>query len=419
MHVNSLRIQKYGWLIEKDSFFKESKEEFSLVGFLGLEGKGKTFLLQNLCKLNLNKKTPKGINIKYFPKNNIACLDTKTSMSKPINYYKQKTMKRFLTNAKSLTEEIRLEMWNDQKLTEMFIEDFVIEYCEVVILVVGVISEAEQVMIHRISRKIQEKFNKKLIIVHNLMEVFEISSIPCLVESEIKEKFQTYCKFLSNQNNPEWMVSEYIEKNSKGIEHFILGRNDSECGEKCNQIVFEKISDILETTTEKRPFHLVEEIKKFMRRNSHCYFNSKNPIELQENQDKLTINPELRLHYKKISVNNTADVSLPPYVVSYNEDKGCYLCSIEIPNLDINSLKLSLETSETSYVRLKVQGSLFSKIEDSYEVNKYSSKSGIFTYFFPLTRNQENNCVIDYEKKVFSKAYELGVLKVTISLEFE
>ncbi len=73
---------------------------------------------------------------------------------------------------------------NDRKMTEDFIQDFAIDYADIIIAVVGQLTFQEQKFFYRIKNKCE---NKKLFIIHNLMYLEKKEEVENYMKNVIEE----------------------------------------------------------------------------------------------------------------------------------------------------------------------------------------------------------------------------------------
>ena len=164
-------------------------------------------------------------------------------------------------------------MINDQTITDIFIQDFILEVCGVIVIVVGQISQNEQKFIESILFKYKAK--KKIIIVHNFANLNNCDEIEKKIEKDIVKGFDTVEK-----NIPKSDLCEFIEKNTENIRHFVIGAENKDSGFRYNKRTFQYLKDIfLNTNFGKKPFDFYAELKRFIEKNYRVYLQfKKTPI---------------------------------------------------------------------------------------------------------------------------------------------
>ena len=144
-----------------NSYCEEYREEYRdygkknlvKVGILGGGKVGKTFMLHKLSnKEYYNKIKTRGIGVIYpeiGSENQIVFLDTCNTLNTSLFSEKLTHEELFkLTNNERLS--LMQELNNDQKTKNIFIEDFIIEKSDIIIIVVNNLSFMEQKFLNRI-----------------------------------------------------------------------------------------------------------------------------------------------------------------------------------------------------------------------------------------------------------------------------
>ena len=424
INIDSLKTQNYGWDIETSKFalsHENSKTNFSIIGLVGPENIGKTFILNKICDYDLpsgaNVNT-KGLSVKYSNKG-FLCLDS-AGMQTPVYYYEPKLLKRFLTEKENvkLDGEIRRQMINDRTITDIFIQDFILEVCEVILIVIGQLSQNDQKFIERISNKYHAK--KRIIILHNFSNLYSVQDVENKIQKDIIEAFDTI-----QRNIPQTSLCEFIEKSSdskkENISHLVLGVDWSESGQKYNEATFNYLRDILETRIDKKKFDLVKSLTSFFEENYRLYLQfQKRPTErislkYNEKGEKGSLMIDSKESYE---ISNPIFNSLgslitnPPYEVFEKKDK--YIVLIELPNLDLKEIKMRLEKKKIEFCCLFVQGvKKNSEIGDENDNDKIISmrNSGEFSCLIPLGDNY-NLFLMD--SMVLKDMYKHGILSVEV-----
>jgi hypothetical protein len=269
LSIDSLKLaRKFGWTFEKRLNKAKAKDIFSIVGFLGLEKSGKTFTLNKLCGLDLPKVNTKGLSIKYKDEN-LICIDTE-GFNQAVDLNNEKLVNLFKRSMDHIPKDIRKSMIEDKVLTELFIEDFLLSICEVIILVVGPMKLNEQKMIERISEKIALK--QRLIIVHNFKNDEYCQDVERRIKEDILQKFDVVV-------TEKGVLRKFIETSKKkeliNISHLVLGKEKCESGTAWNSTTLKYLKTVLETSIEKKDFDLIKSLKTFVQdlRMKKKYFN--------------------------------------------------------------------------------------------------------------------------------------------------
>ena len=153
--------------IEEKAYTKYDQwttQDRPVIGVTGEKNKGKTFILSKITGVTLpvgHTIITKGISAKYIGNetaryiflDTAGCSATNVSLDKELDLYKE------LQKINAINK--------DKKTIESFLQNFVTEYSDIVIAVVGEMTDSKQEMINKI--KISTK--KRLCIVHNLMKL--------------------------------------------------------------------------------------------------------------------------------------------------------------------------------------------------------------------------------------------------------
>ena len=423
ININSLKTKKYGWTIEKNIKNKISEnEKFSIIGLVGRENIGKTFILNKICEFNLPSGSnihTKGLSVKYSNKNNLVCLDS-AGMQTPVYYYDEKIMERFSISEEDLkkNDEIKHKMIDDRTITDVFIQDFILDVCEVILIVVGQLSQYDQKFIERISAKYKSK--KKIIIIHNFSNLFSIQDVEKKIDKDIMKIYEGVKRTIPGSD-----ICEYIEKNpdktKENISHLVLGVDWCDSGFKYNEITFQYLKDILDTRIDKKSFDIIQELTNFIEENYRLYFQFKKrpkekfTLNYDKNNESLKIQSDVDYQIANPLFNSLGNlVTNPPYEI-FERSNDKYICLIELPDLKFDkSLKMSLDRKKTEFNCLIIQGiKNSSEIADSVENDMIigTRKYGEFLCTIPLGPNFIKTIINEKQTQ-----YESGILKVQVDV---
>ena len=423
INIDSLKAKEIGWEIENYRDLSNDEREYSIIGFVGRENIGKTFILNKLCGFNLPSGTnvnTKGLSLKYSDNSNLVCLDS-AGIQTPVYYYDKKIMERYNITKEDIknNEEIKVKMINDRTITDIFIQDFILEICEVIIIIVGQLTQNDQKFIERISKKY--KCKKKIIIIHNFSNLSSIEDVESKVQKDIINAFGTVDRII-----PSSKLKEYIEKKDKqheNISHLVLGSENEESGLHYNEKTLEYIRMVLDTRIDKKPLDIIDKLTNYLEENYRLYFQFKvrpknnvtlkyfkktNSLKIISDQDYEIANP----------IFNTLGtlITNPPYEVFVRNDG--YICLIELPDLQLESIKMNIDKKKTEFACLIVQGIKNAAIEYIEQENEdiiENRKYGEFTCMIPLGPNH-----IDMQiKKIkdMKKNYNSGILTVEVFIK--
>jgi hypothetical protein len=294
---------KYHHFISKDNKESESKL-LNRIGVLGVSSVGKTFILKKLIGKQGDIKATKGISVIYPEKNEkdklFVCLDSQGSEVPIID---EKLSAEDIFN---LSEEERLkkvkDLSKDKKFTEIFIQDFIINKSNILILVVDQLTFSEQKLINRLKN---ENFDK-LFVIHNLQFFGNKKIIEEYIENIIKKSIfsnleKAYIKNLdqnSNENDSNLNEKAYYYKEkefgsidnnenpTQPVIHLFMAKEGSDAGKFFNDKTIDFIRSQILSQIKTKTFDVLEEIKEFLSFNSLTYMikeeNKERPIELNE-----------------------------------------------------------------------------------------------------------------------------------------
>ena len=316
----------------------KGKKNLVKVGILGGGKVGKTFMLHKLLNKDYyNKIKTRGIGVIY-PKieseNQIVYLDTCNTLNTALFSEKLTHEELFkLTNNERLS--LMQELNNDQKTRNIFIEDFIIEKSDIIIIVVNNLSFMEQKFLNRIKN---HKNIKKMFVIHNLQFFCEIKNIEEHIENVVKKSIFSNLKkqFIPDFDFNQKYKNDYKEKSyyyfkdnnfnnnqNQNVYHFFMGKEGSNAGKIFNDKTIEFIKDIINFNLNKTIFDIIYELKNFLSLNSSKYMikvdNKERPI-LEEDLEVKTIEDERSLICKK-------DFKL----------KDCIINEMGIPNFIIDN----------------------------------------------------------------------------------
>ena len=187
--IRSIKGIKEGWDIKwnekgKNLYLKCKKDKCLRIGVIGHGNKGKSFLLSKISNTELISGThiqTEGLSIKYHDSKykplillDSAGLETPV-LKKEIEKVDNKEIKNenVEKNINEIEEEIKenqqfKENAKDKLMTELFIQDFIIQNSDILLLVVGMLTYSEQLLINKIKFESKNKKRDSIIIVHNL-----------------------------------------------------------------------------------------------------------------------------------------------------------------------------------------------------------------------------------------------------------
>ena len=326
-----------GWEIEMNengekNYLKYSKNEnekekeklkLNRIGILGISGVGKTYILGSIINNDKLKKShiqTKGISVIYPQEEgkNFVCLDSQGSEEPIIDLSENNEMR--VISEKERKKRVK-KYATDKKLTEIFIQDFIIKHSNIFIVVVDQLSFSEQKLINRLKN---EDF-EQIFIIHNTQYLTNIKSIEDHIEETVKKSvFSNLKKNIFTDLNvekeeyktkkPYYFIEKKIgsknhDNNSSDVIHLFMGKEGSEAGNFYNQVTIDFLGKQINQATVKKKFDFIEEVKKFLSYKSTIYMINDDSKESKESKES-----------KKKPI-NLSDFSTDNTCIKLNENK--------------------------------------------------------------------------------------------------
>ena len=305
--IDSLRHMIKGWKVKFTEIGKKNYDimkdkEVLIVGVVGNRNRGKSFVLSKLSNVDLpvgaSFKT-EGISIKY-PKMEEG-KEAKYILMDSVGFDNALLETDEFTNDPNIPRKDALKMLklieSDKTLTEYFIQNFIIQKSDILIVVIGILNYPEQKLLDRIKTENKHKFKNRtpppLFVIHNL----QTFSLKKQVEDYIKEtltKSATFklamTKFVSIKENPDqnniYFIEEFYNEEDKEdkVFHLILAMHGTEAGDYYNNIAYEFLGEQFNAFPCHHKFPIIEDVKQQCMNNS--YKMMVHPIESLEEFEK-------------------------------------------------------------------------------------------------------------------------------------
>ena len=280
--INSIKEITKGWEVKMSKRALDKYEEFRKgnivkIGVIGNSNKGKSFLLSKISGIKLPIGTSirtEGLSIKYpqidvYSNRNIALLDS-AGLETPVlkgeeNKLEENNIEEEKTNSITSEKELFKEKCRDKIITELFLQNYIINYSDILIIVVGVLTYSEQKLLNKIKNEIKKsKLNKTLYVIHNLKTYTTIKQ----VEDYIKDILLKNATFnLQKQQKISTKINDnkgeiYYEKNSDiSSYHLIFANEDSEAGDYYNKYTLDFIENTYKFLKDFGSFDVIETVK--------------------------------------------------------------------------------------------------------------------------------------------------------------
>ena len=327
---NSIMGLKSGWEVVmtekgKKKYDEHKNTKYTKIGVIGSENRGKSTILSDFSKIELptgvSIKT-EGLSIKYpeleeFKNRKFILLDSagletpilkadniafipeeqeEKNANKPIGTIeKNEDIKN--GDKKENVHDLFENKSRDIIQLELFLQNFIIKYSDILILILGKLTINEQKLLLKVNSHIKNLNRKEaLIVIHNLKE-FETRKQVEDYLNEILKKSSTFSleeNFDINLENEESGWKPLFEpKSDPKIYHLIYAKKGTEAGDYYNDKAIKYIYQLISLITDKESFDPIECIKNYFSEISETILE--NPIgkaELMYNEDLIDKNDE-------------------------------------------------------------------------------------------------------------------------------
>ena len=270
VHINSIKDINKGWAVEMSNKAKEQYENFKnqkiiKIGIIGNSNKGKSFLLSKISKIQLPSGTSirtEGLSIKYpdleqFKDRKIALLDS-AGLETPV-------LKIDKNKKEDKVKEYFKEKSREKLITELFLQNYIINNSDVLIAVVGILTYSEQKLLMKIKKELERsKLNMPLFIIHNLITYTSIQQINDYINNFLL-KSATFSLIeghkISTKIENKAGRYFYEENKDQKIFHLIFANEGSEAGKFFNQFTLDFLENNYQNITHLKCFDIIETIK--------------------------------------------------------------------------------------------------------------------------------------------------------------
>ena len=380
INVNSLaNIQKqenkvYGWGIKAkpenyEKYKQNVKEPMVVLGVIGQGNRGKSYILSKISNIQLPtgySVTTEGLSIKYpDPEGDVShkiiVLDSAGS-EPPIKETENFSLGEDFDSEASQNEIAAIS--RDKKMTETFLQNFIINNANIVILVIGQLTFSEQKMYNKLNN-----LKKKLFVVHNLFNFVGIDQVTDYIDNIL---VQTMMMNLERQNyvnfNKGSVVGSetdenkyyYIEKvKQDGVErtitHIVIAKEheNSEAGKYFNPPALKFLRALVGAEVFQQRFDVIKSLKNHLVASSidmiepkideedvvEEMVDGKNTIYVKN--DVLLENGQVKRHkLKQIFMNELGMLSyhssnfIPKYNCNFNKKNNEIVVQLEFPGTE-------------------------------------------------------------------------------------
>ena len=390
VHIDSIKDINEGWKIEYNNNTKgyESYKNQKLIkiGIIGNSNKGKSFILSKLSKIKLPSGTSirtEGLSIKYpdldlFNNRRIALLDSAGLETPVLNLNNQNNV------ADDKINELFREKSREKLITELFLQNYIINNSSILIAVVGILTYSEQKLLMKIKKEMERtKIKTPLFIIHNLITYTSVEQVENYINDFLLKSATFKLEIghnISTKIGPTSGKYFYETKQDQKIYHLIFANEGSEAGAYYNQFTLDFIEGHYKTVVDEE-FDVIETIKdRFLKL-------SKDIIEEIEEKDKDTNikNSHHEKTHEKITKINFDDSNSEYIKLKDTKEiilKKCLTDELGFSNLKANGFEptYNLFKKESKIiVRLELPGNINKlvtdiKIEGPYNIIKITGE---------------------------------------------
>ena len=376
IYISSITEIIKGWNIKYREEFDKSilDKKIVKIGVIGNSNKGKSFILSKLSGINFPSGTDiktEGLSIKYPDLNkntnkNIVLLDSagletpvlKENSLNPrnIDIYQKKEQANVDEEKNSENDLLFRKKSREKIITESFLQNFIINNSDILIIVVGILSYSEQKLLNKIKTKmkkdneLKKATNTCLYIIHNLMTYTTKKQVQTYIDEVLLKSttFDLEKKINVDLEKKEKDGISYFEKNTNlKIYHFIFANDYSEAGKYYNEHTLDLIKNSCKTIINSKGFDVVEEVKKRFKEEAKDYFQN---IENEEIKFEGDAGP-----------NNKKNSQNLPKLIRLQEPKNLKLKEIYIDEVGFSNLRAN--RFEPKYSCYKTKNHIIIKIE--------------------------------------------------------
>ena len=371
ININSILGFLKGWDIVfgkdgREKYEKAKKNKHKIFSVIGNKNKGKSFLLSKIVGRDLPNGfsvTTKGLSISFpIGMDNVALFDS-VGFESPLleidgDEYRLKSENKekdeeFYNQMNKLDKEIKklkkennklekikekeneyfrernkfrknipnkdgqlIDLTNERRVTDFFLQRFIIENAHVILLVVGKLSIDDQFFLNKLTTLIKEekgRFLQKVIVIHNLMTMEKKDVVEDYIEKTLKKSLtftleaKKDLKIEGERAKKPYNRYLYYEKNDdsdkngkKGIIHIIMAKYGTEAGDYYNDSAIDYIRKAGHTVFNSEEFDVIGKLKEYFCKVGDTILKLENPSESikPENIEIIDDNGESKLILK-------------------------------------------------------------------------------------------------------------------------
>ena len=351
-----MSLNDKGWEIKypkgKENYEKKISKPSIIVGVLGNRKKGKSFILSKLTGYNIEHSfwlKTEGISVFYGDKYDhcLAILDSAGQddplLKSEINDDKEENNK--LTEFKEDNDkdkdkeeketnktELLEKSLRDKLLTEKFLEEFIIHTSDIIILVVGIMTLNEQILLTRIKNSLKNE--KYLYVIHNLQNYQFRWQVEDYIENTLKKLYGIKIEENEFQYNYGDYYSKYFVERNFRVYHLLFINDYSDVANYYNKPTLEFLKKNIEVVRNRSHFSVIENCKEFFMKIQHDFLEETiSKEDFEEVDNKIKVNKK-KIKFKEIFIDEFSkiiinDKEIPNYY--YYTEKNDLVINVELP----------------------------------------------------------------------------------------
>ena len=290
----------------EESYEKLKSEKVIRIGVIGNANKGKSFLLSKISNMDLPVGTSirtEGLSIKYpenldkYENRRIVLLDS-AGLETPV------------LNDGDEEKNVFKEKSREKLITELFLQNYIINNSDILLIVVGIMTYSEQKLLNKIKLQLKNsKYNKNLFVIHNLMTFTKMDQVKEYIDNILLKSatFKLDEGHKINISTEKVNGLYYIEKDDDKsydfkIYHYIMANEGSEAGNYFNEFTKNQLNKFF-IVAKDEPFDVINTIKeRFIDMSKEMLEKIDEPIKLEnfdENEKIIKLNKPNNLTLKK------------------------------------------------------------------------------------------------------------------------
>ena len=317
------------------------------------------------------------------------------------------------------------EKSREKLITELFLQNYIINNSDILLIVVGILTYSEQKLLNKIKLQLKNsKYNKRIFVVHNLITLTKMDQVKEYIDNvlfkSITFKLEEGHKISTSTEKVNGLY--YVEKNDDKnsaieIHHYLMANEGSEAGNYLNEFTKNQLNRFF-ITAKDEPFDVIETIKERFVDMSKEMLEKTDEIRLENFDDKdpkkIKLNKPTNITLKKCLIdelgfsNLRSNGYMPLYNYYKKNDK--LIVRVEAPgNCDIKATVDKLG----EYVYIRIEGVKKKDKEPELKDNIYNNREiGDFSLDIPLKASEYN---IKNEKPEIKDGK--GVFIITYTIE--